>query len=122
MAEPLIQDFIPQEIRAFAEQSIQQARKAYDDLLIATERAVSTFEGRATTTQVHARELQQKIISFSERNIAASLEFAEKLLRAKSPEDAMALHADYVQLQMRALAEQTRELGQQAIKVAARSA
>ena len=49
---------------------------------------------------------------------SASLEFAQNLLRAKSPEDVMKLHADYVKAQMQALAEQARDLGQHAAKAA----
>jgi phasin len=119
MAEPLIQDFVPNEIRAFAEQSIQQARKACDDLMTATQRAVAAFEGRTSSTQANAREFQHKVVDFSERNVAASLEFAEKLLRAKTPEDVIALHAEYVKAQMQALAEQARQLGEHAMKAAA---
>ena len=44
MADPKFDDFIPAEMRAFAEQSVQQARKAFDDLMTATQRAVSTFD------------------------------------------------------------------------------
>jgi phasin len=118
MAEPLIQDFVPNEIRAFAEQSIQQARKACDDLMMATQRAVSAFEGRASSTQGSVREFQHKVIDFSERNVAASLEFAERLLRAKTPEDVFTLHAEYVKAQMQAFTEQARQLGEDAMKAA----
>ena len=72
-------------MRAFAEQSVQQAKKAFDDLMAATQRAVSTFEGQASTAQTSVLELQRKVASFAERNVATSFEFAQKLLRAKSP-------------------------------------
>jgi phasin len=116
MTEPLIQDLVPKEIRAFAEQSLHQARKAYDDLMTATQRAVATFEGRASTAQARTRALQQKVVTFSERNVSASLEFAEKLLQARTPEDVLALHANYIRAQMQALGEQARELGEDAVK------
>jgi phasin len=118
MTEPLIQDLVPKEIRTFAEQSLHQARKAYDDLMTATHRAVAAFEGRASSAQAHTRALQQKVVTFSERNVSTSLEFAEKLLQAGTPEDVLALHANYVKAQMQALAEQARELGEDAIRAA----
>ena len=65
-----------------------------------------------------ALELQRKVVGYSERNVSASLEFAQILLRAKSPEDVMKLHADYVKTQMQTLAEQARDLGQHAAKAA----
>jgi phasin len=118
MADPKFNDFIPAEMRAFAEQSVQQARKAFDELMSATQRAVSTFEGHATTAQTSAREIQRKVVTFSERNVAASLEFAQKLLQAKDPEEVLKLHADYVKKQVQALTEQAQEIAQQASKAA----
>lgn len=116
MADPKFSDFIPPEMRAFAEQSVQQAQKAFDDLMSATQRAVSTFEGHATTAQAGAREMQRKVVTFSERNVAASLEFAQKLLQARDVEDVLKLHADYVRSQMTTLSEQAKELAQHATK------
>lgn len=119
MADQSINDFVPPEMRKFAEQSVQQAKKAFDDWMTATQHAVSTFEGHASSAKTSVLELQRKVVSYSERNVGASLEFAQKLLQAKSPEDAMKLHAEYVKAQMEALAEQAREIGQHAGKAAA---
>jgi hypothetical protein len=82
----------------------------------ATQRAVSTFEGQATSAQSSARELQRKVVGFSERNVATSLEFAQKLLGATSAEEVMRLHAGYVRMQMQALNEQAQELAQHTAK------
>ncbi len=119
MADQNINDFVPPEMRKFAEQSVQQAKKAFDDLMTATQRAVSTFEGHASSAQTSALELQRKVVSYSERNVSASLEFAQKLLQAKTPEDAMKLHAEYVRAQMEALTGQARDIAQHAGKAAA---
>lgn len=118
MADQSFNDFVPPEMRKFAEQSVQQAKKAFDDLMSATQKAVSTFEGHASSAQATALELQRKVIGYSERNVGASLEFAQKLMQAKAPEEAMKLHADYVKAQMQALTEQARDLAQHATKAA----
>src|SRR3981081_2800434 len=96
MADQPFNDFVPPEMRKFAEQSVQQAKKAFDDLMSATQKAVSTFEGHAASAQSTALELQRKVVGYSERNVGASLEFAQKLLHKKTPADAMKLHAAYV--------------------------
>jgi phasin len=116
MADQTINDFVPPEMRKFAEQSVTQAKKAFDDLMTATQRAVSTFEGHASAAQTTAVELQRKVVGYSERNVSASLEFAQNLLQARDPEALMKLHADYVKAQMQALAEQARDLTQHAAK------
>lgn len=118
MADQPFNDFIPPDMRKFADQSVQQAKKAFDDLMNATKTAVSTFEGQASSAQATALELQRKVVGYSERNVSASLEFAQSLLRAKSPEDVMKLHAEYVKSQMQTLAEQARDIGQHAVKAA----
>ena len=118
MADQTINDFVPPEMRKFAEQSVQQAKKAFDEMMNATQRAVSTFEGHATSAQTTAFELQRKVVGYSERNVAASLEFAQSLLQAKGAEDVMKLHADYVKAQMQALSEQARDIAQHAAKAA----
>jgi phasin len=112
MAENAFNTLFPPEMRTFAEQSVAQARKAFDELMAATQRTVSTFEGQ--TAQFGFLGLQQKVVSFSERNIAASFDFAQQLLRAKDGEEVMRLHAEFVKAQMQALAEQARELAQHA--------
>jgi phasin len=116
MADQTINDFVPPEMRKFAEQSVTQAKKAFDDLMTATQRAVSTFEGHASAAQTTAVELQRKVVGYSERNVSVSLEFAQNLLQARDPEALMKLHADYVKAQMQALAEQARDLTQHAAK------
>ena len=114
MAEPTLDNMFPPQMRAFAEQSIAQAQKAFDELMSATQRAVSSFEGQTTTAQSSLRGLQQKVVSFSERNVAASFEFAQKLLHAKDGEEVMRLHAEFVKAQVQAMTEQARELAQHA--------
>jgi phasin len=116
MADKPFSDFVPPEMRAFADQSVQQAKTAFDDLMKATQRAVSTLGGTATSAQTTAIELQRKLVEYSERNVAASMELAQSLLRAKDPQEVLRLHTEYVRAQMEALAEQARDLAQHAAK------
>jgi hypothetical protein len=94
MVGPTINDFLPAEMRKFAEQCVEQAKRAFEELVAATQRTITAFEGQSSSAQANAREIQRKVITYSERNIAASLEFARNLLSAKSPESVMALHAE----------------------------
>jgi hypothetical protein len=93
----------------FAEQAIQQAKLAFDELMAATYRVVSAFEGQTSSTQTNAREIQRKVIAYSERNVAASLEFAQKLLSAKDAEAVLESHPEYVKGRMLALSEQAHD-------------
>ena len=56
-------------------------------------------------------------MSFAERNIASSFEFAQKLLQAKEPKDVLALHTDYVNTQIASLSDQAKEVSRRAVKM-----
>ena len=50
--------------------------------------------------------------SYAEKNVQASLDYAQALVHAKDLSEAMRLHREYVQAQMRALTEQASEMSQ----------
>jgi phasin len=110
---------LPPEMRAFAEQSVAQAKKAFDGFMTAAQGAVSTMEGQAAAAQASAKDVQRKAVNFAEQNVAASFEFAQKLLAAKDPTEIMKLHSDYVKGQMQVFGEQTRELSRTSTKSSA---
>ena len=116
MADQPFTDFVPPEMRKLAEQNLEQAKKTFEELMNATHRAVSSFGGHASTAQSTALELQRKLVGYSERNVAASLEYAQNLLRAKDASELMKLHSEYLKDQMQALTEQARDLTQHAGK------
>lgn len=105
---------IPPEMRAMAEQSVEQAKKAFDSVMTAAKGAVSGMEERAAAAQAGAKDMHRKAVAFAEHNVDASFEFARKMVAAKSAEEMVTLHADYVKSQMQALGEQVREIGQAA--------
>ncbi len=86
---------IPAEMRAMAEKSVEQARKAFDTFVAAATHAVTTAEIQAKGAQSGAKEAGELAMRFAERNIASSFEFAQKLVQAKDPQEVMKLQADY---------------------------
>ena len=108
---------IPAEMRALAEKSVEQAKQAFDTFVSAAKHAAETAETQAKGAQSNAKEAGTLAMSFAERNIASSFEFAQKLVRAKDPQEVMALHADYTKSQIAALTEQAKELSQKATKL-----
>ena len=65
-----------------------------------------------------AKDISSKAIAYAEKNVQASLDYAQSLLKAKDLTEVMRLHSEYVQGQMRALAEQASEMGQAVTKAA----
>lgn len=109
---------VPTDMRKFAEQSVEQARKAFDSFVSAAHNAMSDFEGRAQTARTGAMDVGGRAMTFAERNMAASFEFAQNLVRAKNVEDVLRLQTEYVKSQIQALNEQTKELAEATAKVA----
>ena len=108
---------IPEDMRALAEKSVEQAKQAFDIFISTAQHAVSTAENQAASVQMGAKEVGELALSFAERNIASSFEFAQKLLRAKEPKDVMALHAEFVNSQIATLTDQAKELSKRAAKM-----
>ena len=108
---------IPAEMRAMAEKGVEQAKQAFENLLAATQKAALTAGTQFTSMQTGAKEAGELAMRFAENNVASAFDFAEKLVRAKDPQEVAKLHADYARSQMEALSEQAKELGQKAAKV-----
>ena len=103
---------IPKDMRAMAEASFDQARKAFDKFMESAKTAAGNAEERRDSVRAGAREIGTKAVSYAEKNVQASLDYAQSLLKARDLPEVMKLHSDYVQSQMRALAEQASEMGQ----------
>jgi phasin len=103
---------IPNEMRSMAEASFDQARKAFEKFLASAQATAGSIEERNATVRAGAKDISTKAISYAEKNVQASLDYAQALLKAKDLTEVMRLHSEYVQGQMRALTEQASEMGQ----------
>ncbi len=115
--DPLEQFAIPNELRSFAEQSVAQARKAFDGFIEAANQAVGQMHGQAQAAHSSASEIAQKSIEYAQNNATATFDFAQKLMGAKDAAEVMGLQSEFLGRQMQALSAQARELGQSAAKM-----
>ena len=79
--DPFEQFAIPNEMRAFAEQSVAQARKAFDGFIEAANQAMGQMQGRAQAAHSGATEIAHKSMAYAEQNVAATFDFAQKLMQ-----------------------------------------
>ena len=103
---------IPKEIRSMAEASFDQARKGFEKFLAGAQATAGAIEERNASVRAGAKDIGSKAMSYAEKNVQASLDYAQSLLHAKDLTEIMRLHSEYVQAQMRSLAEQASEMGQ----------
>ncbi|KZM51647.1 phasin [Labrenzia sp. OB1] len=107
---------IPDQMREFADKSVDQARKAFDDFMGATQKAVSNVEDSASAVQAGAADVNKKALSYAEEHVDAAFQFAQQLVKADNLEDMMKLQQDYLRSQMENLGEQAREFSNSATK------
>jgi phasin len=115
--EPFEQFAIPNELRSFAEQSVTQARKAFEGFIQAANQAVGQMRGQAEVAHSGASEIAHKSMEYAEKNVAATFDFAQRLMRAKDAAEVMGLQSEYLGRQMQALSAQVQDLGQSAAKM-----
>ena len=103
---------IPEQMRQFADSSVEQARSAFNDFVEATQKALSSAEGSARSAQLGAGDAGRQALAFLEENVAATFDHAQKLVRAKPLEEMGALQRDFLRHQFESLSSQSVALGE----------
>jgi len=119
---PLTPFEIPEQMRDAADKSVDQARKAFDDFIDATQKAVAKAEDSAKTLREGAAEVNRQALALAEENVAASFDLAHRLVRARTVEEVALIQQEFVQRQMQNLAEQGKNLGEMMGRTAAAAA
>jgi phasin len=101
---------VPDQMREGAERSLEQARQALDTFIGAARRAVENMEQSADAARANTRDIAQRTFSSVEESIYAALDLAERLVRARDPQEATQIQADFLRSQSEALQAQMREL------------
>jgi len=101
------------DMRAFTE----QAKTAFETFVAAAQQAVNTAQTQALSAHSGVREIGELAVRNTQKNIAASFAFAQRLTQAKDAKEIAELHAEYIKEQMQALADQAQEFGRQAMKL-----
>lgn len=106
----------PGEVRQLAGKSVDEAKRAFDDFVMAAQKITTSLEAQAAAVQSGSKEVHSKVRTFAERNVATCFKFAQKFLHAKSVQEVMWLQAELVKTQLQAISEQTTELADATIK------
>jgi phasin len=103
---------IPKNVRSMADAGFDQARKAFENFLAGAQATAGSLDERGATVRASAKDVTAKAMTYAEKNVQASLDYAQSLLHAKDIGEVMRLHGQYVQSQMRSLVEQASEMSQ----------
>jgi phasin len=109
---------VPEQMRAFAEKGVSQARDSYAKFKDVAESHNSAIEAVFTTANKGFSEYSAKLMEMMKSNTTASLDFAQELLAIKSPSEAMELWSSHAKKQFEAVTAQAKELAELTQKVA----
>jgi len=110
---------VPEQMRAFAEKGVSQARDSYAKFKDAAEAHNGTIEAVFSSASKGASEYSAKLMEIMKANSTATLDFAQELLGVKSPTEAMELWTSHAKKQFEAFTAHTKELAELSQKVAA---
>jgi hypothetical protein len=96
-------------IGAMMMQGAEQARKAMENYLNFLQKSISAAPWLES-------DLNKKMKSYTEQNVAAASEFAQRLTQAKDFQDFWQIQTEFMQTQLKAFSEQAKDLGETATK------
>jgi len=102
---------VPNELRDFAERSVDQARKAFEGFVAVAQKAIGATDMAVESAQQNAKSIGAQALGYTEQNINAALDLAQKLVQAKDPQEAFALQSEFLKSQLANLQAQAKEMG-----------
>ena len=105
-----------QGVRQAAESTLIQAKQAVDEYMREAHRLYGALEASADAAQSGRREINRKAIGFAEKNVNATFDFAQQMVRAKDPKEIVSLQQEFLRRQVEQMNSQLKELGEQAVE------
>jgi hypothetical protein len=100
---------IPENVQAFAEDSVAKTRDAYTKLNAATQDGVKAMQEIVLAAQAGAKSFGEKMLHTASVNAEAAFDAAEAMARAKTVPEIARLQASFIQQQLATASTQTKE-------------
>lgn len=110
---------VPESVRAFAEQTVTQARDAYERSKDAMEESIDAMERSFDAAGQGATAFNRKLIDIAQRNLNSGFDLAKNLASAKNIGEIVELQSEFVRNQFEVLANQASEIRALTTKIAA---
>lgn len=101
---------VPEVVRTFAEQGLNQTRDAYQRMKSAAEEATDLLEGSLETTRTSMRDVQFKALDMAKANADATFDLFRQLLGTTSVADAVQLQSAFARARMEAFVDYSKDL------------
>jgi phasin len=110
---------VPEQVRAFAEKGVSQARDGYQKIKETAETNNAALEAAYTTATKGATDFTVKLVDIAKLNTTSAFDFAGNLLGVKTLPEALKLMTEQARKQYETLTAQSKELLDLSQKVAA---
>jgi phasin len=101
---------IPSTVREIAGRSVEQAKDAYGRFVDAAKQAQDMVAKSTDVMTTGAKEMNEKVFSFTETNARAAFEVASRLAQARDVKEVLEIQTQFARSQMEAYAQQAQEL------------
>jgi phasin len=101
---------IPASVRDLASKSVEQAREGYNRFIEAARQAHEMVSKSTDSFTAGAREINEKAVRYTEANLQANFELAQRLVLAKDLKEALDIQNQFARQQMEAYAQQAQEI------------
>ncbi len=113
---------VPEQMRAFAEKGVSQARDSYAKIKDVAESNNGTIEAVFSTVSKGASEYSAKLMEMMKANTTATLDYAQELIGVKTPSEAMELWTSHTKKQYEVFTANAKELAELSQKIASETA
>jgi phasin len=98
-----------EKVRATLTENLGRVRKASDEYFQLMEKGLSS-------SQLPIADQAKQFTDLMQRNVAATFDLCDKLIKANDAQDAMRIQSEFFQAQTRAMTDQARSMGESAMK------
>jgi hypothetical protein len=100
-----------EKMREMAQTTLDKAKDAVSKYIAETQKIREKADSGVRATYSGVKEMNDKAVTYAEANVAAGFELAEKLLKAKDPQEIGTIYQDHLKEQMEKMTAQFREFG-----------
>ncbi len=100
---------IPENVQAFAEDSVAKSREVYAKMSTATADGLKAMQEVMLAAQAGAQSVGEKFLANASANTEAAFDAAEAMAKAKTMPEMARLQADFIQQQLATASAQTKE-------------
>ena len=100
-----------EKMREMAQTTLDRAKDAVSKYMTESQKLREKADASVRATYSTAKEMNEKAVAYAEANVKAGFELAERLLRAKDPQEMGTIYQNHLKEQMEKMNAQFQELG-----------